>query len=128
MLATASNNSIIKVWNIDSLDCISTLIGHRQAVICVKFCEDDKLLTGSRDGSCKLWSISNSSCIHSFLGHVAAITSIKLWSDFQFFSGSEDGCVKIFNWKLFECKKTLIRPKEEIIKNKCLLYLLNKNY
>ena len=50
MFATASNNSITKVWNIDSLEYITTLIGHKQAVVVVKFIQDDKLLTGSRDG------------------------------------------------------------------------------
>ena len=151
MFATASNNSITKVWNMDSLDYITTLIGHKQAVVVIKFIEDGKLLTGSRDGfyfltflililvqftnicviclgSCKLWCISSSSCIFTFLGHVESITSIKIWPDFQFLSGSEDGCVKIFNWKLLGCTKTLMRPKDGIIKNKCLLYLLNKKY
>jgi len=125
--ATASNDASIKILDINSLECIATLLGHRKAVKCLKFYQDDKLLSGSCDGSIKLWCITNSACIFTFYGHIEPITCIKIWSEFQFLSASENGAIKVFDLRLLACTKTLVQPNSEIIRNKCLLCLLNKN-
>ncbi|MCI5163368.1 MAG: WD40 repeat domain-containing protein, partial [Candidatus Electrothrix sp. AX5] len=58
LLASASQDSTAKLWNIKQLAEINTAIGHHAAIRSITFSNDSKLLaTASADGTTRIWDI-----------------------------------------------------------------------
>ena len=58
MLASASQDSTVKLWDVDSGTCVKTLEGHTDCVRSV--CEVGGMLaSGSQDSTVKLWPTTN---------------------------------------------------------------------
>ena len=56
LLAAGSSDKTIKIWNIDTGQCIQTLTGHENSVYSVAFPQNSNLLaSGSSDGTIKIW-------------------------------------------------------------------------
>ena len=59
LLASAGDDHIVRLWDIESGLLQQTLTGHRDWVTSLAFCEDgSKLITGSRDRQVLAWSAS----------------------------------------------------------------------
>ncbi|XP_073069764.1 apoptotic protease-activating factor 1 isoform X2 [Manis javanica] len=60
LLATGSNDHLIKLWDLNQKHCRNTLFGHTNSVIHCRFSPDDKLLAScSADGTLKLWDVKS---------------------------------------------------------------------
>ncbi|MEO0970427.1 MAG: hypothetical protein AAFX80_19400, partial [Cyanobacteria bacterium J06639_18] len=58
ILASASDDRTIKLWNVDTRKEITTLTGHKDGFISIAFSPDGKsLASGSHDNTIKLWSL-----------------------------------------------------------------------
>jgi len=61
---SASFDKTIKFWNIESNECITTLLGHTKSVSCVKKVPDKKIIvSGSSHGEIKKWNLEAGVCI-----------------------------------------------------------------
>jgi WD40 repeat protein len=60
-LASSSFDKTIKIWNIaEHYNCLYTLIGHNDQVLCLAFKKTyNLLLSGSNDKTIKVWNIDN---------------------------------------------------------------------
>jgi WD40 repeat protein len=59
MLATASMDKTVKLWYATSGKELATLRGHANAVKCVAFSPDGRMLaSGSWDSTAKVWDVS----------------------------------------------------------------------
>ena len=57
VVASCSEDSSIKLWNLDDGDLISTMTGHQHGVSSVHFSPDGtRLVTGSYDKTVKIWN------------------------------------------------------------------------
>lgn len=55
-LGQLGDNGIINIWNATSGRCVNRLIGHRDAVVDVRWSADgQKILTGSSDWKVRMW-------------------------------------------------------------------------
>ncbi|KAL9688661.1 hypothetical protein QQ045_033084 [Rhodiola kirilowii] len=54
---SGSADNTIRIWDIDTLQCIETLSGHSGAVTSI-LCWDAHLLSGSLDGTIKVWAFN----------------------------------------------------------------------
>ena len=52
--ASSSFDNTIKIWDINSKQCINTLTEHQSNVICIIFC-DNYLISCSNDKTIKFW-------------------------------------------------------------------------
>ncbi len=67
-VASGSDDYMIKIWNLETGECIKTLRGHEDSVTCFEM-YDEKLISGSWDGLIKIWDLKKNECIQNLEGH-----------------------------------------------------------
>lgn len=88
-------DATIKVWNIDTGECIRTLTGHQKGVRALAF-DAQKLITGGLDSTIKVWNYHNGQCISTYRGHDDVVSSVD-FSNKTIVSGSADCTVKVWH-------------------------------
>ncbi|KAK1249768.1 hypothetical protein MKX08_009771 [Trichoderma sp. CBMAI-0020] len=101
ILATGSYDTTIKIWNVETGECIRTLRGHTSTIRTLQF-DEGKLISGSFDKTIKIWNWHTGECISTLQGHTDGVLSIH-FDGCKLASGSIDKTVKIFN---FDTKQT----------------------
>jgi F-box/WD-40 domain protein MET30 len=101
ILATGSYDTTIKIWDINTGECLRTLRGHAVGVRALQF-DDTKLISGSLDKKVKVWNWRTGECISTYEGGSMGIISVNFDGNLLA-SGSIDKSVKIWN---FEDKST----------------------
>ncbi|KAG8901786.1 U3 small nucleolar RNA-associated protein 13 [Tulasnella sp. 403] len=110
LVATASGDRTIKLWNLDDYSCVKTYEGHTNSVLRVDFFNRGmQLVTASADGLVKLWSVRNEECITSLDNHEEKIWAIALSSDEKtIVSGAGDSVVTF--WQ--DCTELELQEKQ----------------
>lgn len=108
-LASGSEDSTIKLWDLGTGELKTTLEGHSEAVKSVAISPDGKILTsGSADKTIKLWDVSTGELLHTLTGHSNWVKSIAISPDGQILaSGSQDKTIKLWNLHAGELLHTL---------------------
>jgi WD40 repeat protein len=66
ILASASGDKTIRLWDAANRQCIRTLRGHTHSVYAISFTSDGNFLaSGSHDLTIRVWSIASGNCIES---------------------------------------------------------------
>ncbi|MCC3777848.1 helix-turn-helix domain-containing protein [Streptomyces sp. UNOB3_S3] len=82
MLATASADHSVKLWDTATREVLATLSGHTDSVEGVAFSPDGRTLaTVGVDRSVKLWDVTTHRLITTLLGHRDAVTSVAFSPD-----------------------------------------------
>ncbi|CAO3608685.1 unnamed protein product [Cunninghamella blakesleeana] len=110
VLASASEDTTIKIWDYESGDFECTLKGHTKAVQDLAF--DPKgnyLVSCSADLTIKVWDVNNDyKCIKTLYGHDHSVSSVCfLPSGDKIVSASRDKTIKIWDVASGYCEKTL---------------------
>ena len=63
----------LRLWNIDTGECVKDFVGHSHAVMCMVIIDDLHILTGSRDGTIRVWNARTS----EMLGHFDLQSQVK---------------------------------------------------
>jgi WD40 repeat protein len=105
ILATASWDTTIKLWNFKSHRLLATLKGHLSHVWDLDISPDGRMLaSGSEDGTIKLWRLDGEwaterTMERTLRGHTAPVYSVRFSADGETLaSGSADHTVKL--WRL----------------------------
>lgn len=108
-LASASDDTSIKVWNTATSECLDILEGHNGWVISVAFSADGKrLASGSSDSSIRIWDVETGKRIRTLVGHGGSVLSVAFSADgTRLASSSEDTFIKIWNPETGTCGRTL---------------------
>ena len=98
LLASASADRTIKLWNIADGSQIRTLTGHRDRVTTLSFRNDGKLLaSGSADKTIKLWNIADGSLSNTLKGHSDEISVVRFSPNGQLLaSGGYDNTLRFW--------------------------------
>ncbi|KAG0175066.1 protein with putative role during mitosis [Apophysomyces sp. BC1015] len=109
VLASASEDTTIKIWDYESGDFERTLKGHTKAVQDLAF--DPKgnfLVSCSADLTIKVWDINNDyKCIKTLYGHDHSVSSVSfLPSGDKLVSSSRDKTIKLWDFASGYCVKT----------------------
>ncbi|WP_448267427.1 nSTAND1 domain-containing NTPase [Nostoc sp. DSM 114159] len=99
ILASASDDGTVKLWDTDSGREIKTLQGYTSGVNSVSFSPDGQTLTsGSLDGTVKLWNKDSGKEIKTLKGHTHPVYSVSFSPDGKTLaSASDDGTVKLWD-------------------------------
>lgn len=73
-MASASLDKTIKLWNVESGECLLTIEGHDTYVrsVCYKY-DSDILASGSYDESVKIWDTTNGKCLKTLEHHTSYV-------------------------------------------------------
>lgn len=100
MLASASDDKTIRLWNMQTKKEQFVLHDHTQCVKTVAFHPrlHNTLASGSRDRTIKLWDLQTRKVIQTLTGHEHAVNAVLFSPDEQLLaSGSSDKQVKLWN-------------------------------
>ncbi len=123
LLASGSEDTTIKLWDLDTGKCLTTLEGHEAQVKSVAISPDGQLLvSGSADNTIKLWQLPDSAnesiCpdpICTLTGHSDWVKCLAISPDGQLLaSGSIDKTIKLWQLNTGELKSTLVGHWDEI--------------
>jgi hypothetical protein len=106
-IISGSDDRTIKVWNIETGECLLTLEGHQSHVESLAVTAD-KIISGSNDGTIKVWSLETGVCLSTLEGHQSHVSSVAVTADdTRIISGSHDWTVKVWNISIGACLSTL---------------------
>ncbi len=99
ILATASSDRSIILWDVASGRITRTLKGHNGEVWALDFSPDGKLLaSGSHDFTVKIWEIATGNVLHTLTGHKDFARTVAFSPDGQTLaSGSWDHTIKLWS-------------------------------
>ena len=101
---SCSQDKQIKVWSLETNECVQTLIGHRDTVNCIAMLPDGRLLSFSDDCNFKIWNLENGKCSKTMKAHSGGVLSLKKLSNSRLATGSVDE-IKI--WSLNDDMKCI---------------------
>ncbi|MDJ0692443.1 MAG: WD40 repeat domain-containing protein [Xenococcaceae cyanobacterium MO_188.B32] len=109
ILASGSNDSTIKLWDVNTGDCLRVLTGHGDSVNDLVFSPDGETLASSSDDSTiKLWDVATGKYFQTWRGYNDTVNSIAFSPDEPILvSGSKDCTIKFWNIYTGQCLKTI---------------------
>ncbi|NJM98818.1 MAG: hypothetical protein HC800_18165 [Phormidesmis sp. RL_2_1] len=117
-LASGSADRTIKLWDVETGECLQTLTGHSNWVMSVAFSpEGEQLISGSADRTIKLWDVETGECFKTVAGHQHGVWSVAFSpirkASLQgigqcFVSGSADRTIKLWDGATGECLQTMV--------------------
>lgn len=94
-LMSGSYDATVKIWNVETGECVRTLTGHLKGVRALTF-DSQKLITGGLDSTIKVWNYHTGQCISTYRGHDDVVSSVD-FSNKTIVSGSADCTVKVWH-------------------------------
>ena len=116
LVATASWDNTVKLWEAKTGKQIRTFKGHENGVNSVAFSPTgDMIATGSIDETAKVWDVKSGEQITSFGGHVNDVRSVAFTPDsLKVLSGSWDGTAKLWDAKTGKLVRTFKRKQDTV--------------
>ncbi|RKF71500.1 putative E3 ubiquitin ligase complex SCF subunit sconB [Golovinomyces cichoracearum] len=97
ILATGSYDQTIKIWDVETGECIRTLRGHTSGVRTLQI-DNQKLISGSLDKTIRVWNWRTGECINAYTAHTAGVIALN-FVDNILASGSIDKSIKVWNFE-----------------------------
>ena len=116
ILASGSEDTTIKIWNIEDRSIMSTLSGHTKRVSALCYVKEGVFVSGSEDGSLIIWSKStpeSSTYSHRqvLTGHKSRIEGIIRLNNREIVSGEIGGDLMMWNTDQGLCIRQIPRLK-----------------
>jgi WD40 repeat protein len=108
-LVLASSDKTVRIWDIATGQCASTLSGHFHWASSITWSPDgSRLASGSFDKTVRIWDPATGHCEITLDGHSDAVYSIAWSSDeSRFASASKDNTVRVWNLAAGQCASAL---------------------
>ncbi|KAK3333464.1 hypothetical protein B0T19DRAFT_354755 [Cercophora scortea] len=109
LVASASADKTVKIWDTATGTCTQTLEGHSDWVSSVAFSPDSTLVaSASADKTVKIWDTATGTCTQTLEGHSDWVSSVAFSPDSTLVaSASYDETVKIWDTATGTCMQTL---------------------
>ena len=106
---SGSDDTTVRLWNLETGECLRTLEGHAGRVNAVALTPDGHwVLSASDDKLVRVWDTKTGEDIHRLEGHESKVTSLAVSADgWLALSGSDDKTLKLWNLKSGKCAHTL---------------------
>ncbi|MCI4626957.1 MAG: AAA family ATPase, partial [Candidatus Magnetoovum sp. WYHC-5] len=116
LLASASSDDTVKIWNVRDGSLLRTLSDHREEVNFVAFSPDGTYIaSASSDGTIKIWNVKDGSLLRTLSDHRKEVNSVAFSPDGTYIaSASSDDTVKIWNVRDGSLLRTFNDHREEV--------------
>lgn len=111
MLASGSDDKLIRLWDINTGKCMPTpLVGHHNYVYSLAFSpKGNMLVSGSYDEAVFLWDVRTARLMRSLPAHSDPVSSVDFVRDGTLIAScSSDGLIRIWDAGTGQCLKTLV--------------------
>ena len=96
MIASCSDDTTIKLWELPHGEIVHALSDHTDMVTDIAFSGDGKILAStSRDQTIKIWNVATGELINSLSGNFVTVLAIAKNNKFLV-TGDDDGQVQIW--------------------------------
>lgn len=76
-VVSGSRDATLRVWDIETGECLHILVGHLAAVRCVQY--DGRLVvSGAYDYTVKVWDPETETCLHTLNSHTNRVYSLQV--------------------------------------------------
>ena len=76
-VVSGSRDATLRMWDVDTGECLHVLVGHVAAVRCVQY--DGRLVvSGAYDYMVKVWNPDREECLHTLSGHTNRVYSLQV--------------------------------------------------
>ncbi|MFN7097839.1 MAG: hypothetical protein ACK4PR_09855, partial [Gammaproteobacteria bacterium] len=104
-LVSGSQDTTIKIWDMEAASCVRTLQGHKEAVLALVIFADG-LISGSADKTIKLWNIETGANEKTWIGQNGKICALSILPPNRLASAAENS-VWIWDLDKGKCESTL---------------------
>ncbi|KAK6720963.1 hypothetical protein SNK05_004057 [Fusarium graminearum] len=96
--ASGSHDNEIKIWDVETLSCKHTLVGHTDFIISMVFLDGKRLCSASHDHTVMVWNFQTGARLHTLSGHTRSVSSLVFLPERDLLiSGSLDGIIRTCN-------------------------------
>jgi|GEM_PF-2607719 len=97
-IASAGVDSILRIWDVKTGHTRTILSAHERQISCVRWLDEQYVLSASEDKTIRLWDTLSGQCIKVFKGHLGIVNSIDIDVHKHFFiSASSDGQIRYWD-------------------------------
>lgn len=118
LLISASWDGSIKLWNVETAECIATLSHEMGGITSINTYDNDtKIIAGSAQGKVALWDLNSHALIaEPFSLPPGTISAVGMWADqSKFFAASFDSCAYVWNVYTRKCENILKKHTKRIL-------------
>lgn len=90
-VVSGSRDATLRVWDIETGQCLHVLMGHVAAVRCVQY-DGRRVVSGAYDFMVKVWDPETETCLHTLQGHTNRVYSLQV-SSFKHSNKHHEGWV-----------------------------------
>ena len=76
-VVSGSRDATLRVWNVETGQCLHVLMGHVAAVRCVQY-DGRRVVSGAYDYMVKVWDPETETCLHTLQGHTNRVYSLQV--------------------------------------------------
>ena len=97
-LISASNDNSIKIWNLETGECLKTLTDHNDRITSILIVPNNKIISGSFDGTIKIFDLNSFECLNT-IRDGKDVTTLCLLPNNQIARGCKKGSICVWNFK-----------------------------
>jgi COMPASS component SWD3 len=100
LIATASDEPIIRIWDVHNQKCVKQLTGHTNYVMSVDFSPSSNLMIASAsfDESIRMWDAKTGQCLRTLPAHSDPVSQVTFNRDgTRLASGGYDGLIRVWD-------------------------------
>ncbi|MBN1571325.1 MAG: DUF4062 domain-containing protein, partial [Acidobacteria bacterium] len=111
---SGSLDNTVRVWDLESGQCLPTMEGHSRLVYSVSITPDGRrAVSGSKDNTVRVWDLKSGVCLRTLEGHSRHVEIVNVTADGRkAISGSFDETLRIWDLESGECLRTMDNPDE----------------
>lgn len=77
-IATGSSDKTVRLWDVQSGECVRIFIGHRSMILSLAMSPDGRYMaSGDEDGTIMMWDLASGRCVSPLVGHGSCIWSLS---------------------------------------------------